>query len=292
MSERGGEPGEFEGGKRRSFEARRRARRIRRVLLVLAALVVVSIASVAAYTFSKTFSSSAEVRPNPPVESTSETTKQSKSSGSTGGGRTDPASTPPPKKSCDGFRVLVDRNNPLPSTYAPQDLGSLLAGNVPTTGEDMLLRAGAIPPLARMSVNAAADGEELVVISAYRSYADQRSTFAYYSSIYGPGDVEMVSAPPGQSQHQLGTTVDFSNAQVGYELLPAFGDTSASRWLEKKAWKYGYVNTYPEGEESGTGRQYESWEYRYVGPDTAREIHDKKISLRIFLKDEGFPPRC
>ncbi len=207
--------------------------------------------------------------------------------------QSDPApSLPPPEESCDDLRVLVGKNHGLPPDYQPENLSSLRAYGVPAYGGDpLLLRRNAIEPLEGLVSAAASDGQELLVLSAYRSYAKQRQNFAHFTGVYGE-DAEEVSAPPGQSQHQLGTTVDFTNAEVNYELLPAFGETSASKWLEGNAWKHGFIITYPNDDKSGTGRQWEPWEYRYVGADLAKRIHESGLSLRKFLTEEGVRPLC
>jgi D-alanyl-D-alanine carboxypeptidase len=127
------------------------------------------------------------------------------------------ASLPPPEESCDDLRVLVDRSHSLPPDYYPEDLAPLWACGVPTLGSgEMLLRREAAKHLGHLVEDAAADGEELVVASAYRSYAHQRVSHARLASIYGTG-AEAMSATPGHSQHQLGTAVDFTNAAAGYE---------------------------------------------------------------------------
>ncbi|MDX5892962.1 M15 family metallopeptidase [Rubrobacter radiotolerans] len=195
----------------------------------------------------------------------------------------------PVAQSCDSLEVLVDPRHALPPDYSPTDLVYIVGYGVPTVGGDMLLREEATGKLAELMQRAGADGEELLVASAYRSYSEQQQTFAHFQGIYGP-EVEYVSAPPGQSQHQLGTTVDFTNSEVGYQLLPAFSETNASRWLERNAWRYGFINTYPAEDISGTGRQAEAWEYRYVGKETAREIHESDLGLREYLAQNGLAP--
>lgn len=198
---------------------------------------------------------------------------------------------PPPEESCDDPRVLVGKENALPPDYQPDDLASLTARGVPTYGGEQLVRRAAMKPLAELISAANSDGQELLVLSAFRSYTEQKQNFAHFTGIYGD-DAEIVSAPPGQSQHQLGTTVDFTNAEVNYELLPAFGKTSASKWLEDNAWKHGFIITYPKGDKQGTGRQHEPWEYRYVGEKLAERIHESDLSLREFLTEEGVRPLC
>jgi zinc D-Ala-D-Ala carboxypeptidase len=199
---------------------------------------------------------------------------------------------PAPEESCDDLRVLVDRSHTLPPDYAPDDLVSLSEYRVPTLGGgEMLLRREAAGHLRRLVKGAAADGEELVVASAYRSYAHQQASYARLTSIYGTEAGEM-SATPGHSQHQLGTAVDFTNAAAGYEIWDYFGDTSAYSWLKDHAREYGFVLAYPSGKEAETGYQWEPWHYRYVGTKNADRLEESGLSLQEFLTREGVLPRC
>ena len=56
----------------------------------------------------------------------------------------------------------------------------------------------------------------LSVASAYRSYNEQASLKSGYKVIYGSG-ANQFSADQGYSEHQLGTTVDFTTEKVGGE---------------------------------------------------------------------------
>jgi D-alanyl-D-alanine carboxypeptidase len=199
---------------------------------------------------------------------------------------------PAPEESCDDLRVLVDRSHTLPPDYAPDDLATLSDYRVPTLGNgEMLLRREAAGHLRRLVKAAAADGEELVVASAYRSYADQQTSFARLTSIYGTEAGE-VSARPGHSHHQLGTAVDFTNAAASYEIWRYFGDTSAYWWLTDHAKEYGFVLAYPRGKVAKTGYQWEPWHYRYVGTKNAERLEASGLSLQEFLAREGVLPRC
>lgn len=201
------------------------------------------------------------------------------------------SSLPAPGESCDDLRVLVDRAHPLPPDYAPEDLVPLWIYGVPTLGSDVLLRHEAAEHLGRLVSAAAADGEELVVASAYRSYADQQVSYARLTSIYGTNAGEM-SAYPGHSQHQLGTAVDFTNAAASYEIWRPFGNTSASRWLREHAPEYGFVLAYPHDRETETGYRWEPWHYRYVGAKNAKRLEEGGLSLQEFLARKGVLPRC
>lgn len=199
---------------------------------------------------------------------------------------------PEPEDSCDALRVLVDGDRPLPRYYVPRGLVRLGRYGVPSLERNERLRREAAGHLRRLVNAAEADGEELVVASAYRSYAEQRRTFAPYVAKYGKR-ASNVSAPPGQSQHQLGTAVDFTNADADYGLVPSsFGKTSASRWLVDHAPEYGFVLAYPRGDTYETGVQWEPWHYRYVGVENAKRLQRSGTGLQAFLVREGVRPRC
>ena len=192
---------------------------------------------------------------------------------------------------CNDPLVLVDREHGLPVDYAPDDLVSLRDLGVPILGRDALLRREAAGNLERLVASAAAVGEELTVTSAYRSYEDQRLSYARLVSIYGRG-ADKTSAPPGHSQHQLGTAVDFTNAAVGYEVRRNFGRTSASVWLQEHAHEHGFVLAYPRGGGADTGFHWEPWHYRYVGAENARRVRESPLDLQGYLVQEGVLPSC
>ena len=188
--------------------------------------------------------------------------------------------------------MLVDREHALPASYAPRDLVPLRAYGVPVLDPGLLLRREAARSLALLVRAAAAEGHELVVASAYRSYAEQRAAHARWASYYGDENAGGLSALPGHSQHQLGTAVDFTNAAANYEVWQGFGRTAASRWLERNAPRYGFVLAYPRGKQEETGYAWESWHYRYIGEPAARRLQSSGLSLQEFLVREGVLPRC
>lgn len=202
--------------------------------------------------------------------------------------------TPEPKdapSTCGDLQVLVGRSHPLPPDYAPGDLVPLPDHGVPTLGgRDLMLRREAAEHLGSLSEAAAADGQELVVASAFRSYTDQQVTYERLESIYGSG-ADAMSAAPGHSQHQLGTAVDFTNAAAAYQVQQSFGSTSAAGWLYEHATAYGFVLAYPPGED-GTAYDFEPWHYRYVGVDNARRLEESGLTPQKFLVREGILPEC
>ena len=199
---------------------------------------------------------------------------------------------PGPATTCDDVSVLVDRSHSLSPDYVPKALVPLQDYRVPTLGSDVLrLRREAAENLGHLVEGATADGEELVVASAYRSYEEQQLSHERLMSVFG-ADADGMSAAPGHSQHQLGTAVDFTNAAAGYQVWMPFAQTSAYGWLEHHAWEYGFVLAYPRGKEKQTGYRWEPWHYRYVGVQYARRLVESDLSLQEFLESTGTTPHC
>ncbi len=112
---------------------------------------------------------------------------------------------------------------------------------------------------------------DLRVVSAYRSFGEQATLKTGYQVVYGSG-ANQFSADQGYSEHQLGTTIDFSTAATngaldGFELTPAY------QWLLDNAYKYGFVLSYPPG---NAYYQFEPWHWRFVGIDLADDLRDDK----------------
>lgn len=193
--------------------------------------------------------------------------------------------------SCDDLLVLVDKATPLPRYYVPRDLVSLRSCGISTLWQDILLRQEAAEQLTWLVSAAAEASEELVVLSAYRSFEDQRGIFSDVSVAYGK-DADRWCARPGHSQHQLGTAVDFTNEVIDYALGWSFAGTSAGQWLLQHAGEYGFVLAYPEGGEAETGYQWEPWHYRYIGVENTQRLRASGLSLQAFLLRKGVLPRA
>lgn len=195
-------------------------------------------------------------------------------------------------RSGDDLLVLVNKEYQLPSTYAPTDLVSICS-NVTNlrcaNGVNFLARTILISDLQEMVTAATADGMDLSIRSAYRSYATQQTTYNYWLSVNGGnvGATDQISARPGHSQHQLGTTLDFSSGEINDGLGGTFASTQASKWLADNAWEYGFVIGYPAGYESVTGYMYESWHYRYIGKANAQEMVNSGMILELYLRSKN-----
>ena len=164
--------------------------------------------------------------------------------------------------------VVVNKRRPLtPLDYAPADLRR---PDVATpTGFD-LLRPDAARAVEEMFAAAAADGVGLAMVSGYRSFADQESTYAYWVGQYGgPAGADTVSARPGYSEHQTGLAFDIAQADGACTLVLCFRDTPAGQWAAANAADFGFILRYPLGFHEITGFSAESWHFRYVGEDVS-----------------------
>lgn len=163
--------------------------------------------------------------------------------------------------------VVVNKKYQLSAQYIPADLVPLsdynLAG-LRVVG-NFYLREIVIEPLQRLGKAAETDGIDLSVVSAYRSYQTQQSTYNYWLQYNGGNQslADQVSARAGHSEHQLGTTVDFSTNEAGDRVGEQFNTTAAAKWLANNAEKFGFELSYPKGKEEETGYAYEAWHYRY-----------------------------
>jgi D-alanyl-D-alanine carboxypeptidase len=55
------------------------------------------------------------------------------------------------------------------------------------------------------------------------------------------------------------------------------------KWLQKNAWKYGFILRYPKDKTEITGIKYEPWHFRYVGLPHSAIINEKGIVLEQYL---------
>ena len=176
-------------------------------------------------------------------------------------------------------KTLLDTNLRVKRAYKPWDLVSVSRADIPGTGK---VRKIIIRDLRALAAAARKAGKPLAVRSAYRSYDYQKRLFDSYVRTYGLDKARKFSARPGHSEHQLGTTVDFTVAP-SVPLTTRFGDTPSGKWLARNGWKYGFIMSYPEGKRSASCYGYEPWHWRYFGRDLARKIHESGQVPRLYL---------
>jgi len=166
---------------------------------------------------------------------------------------------------CDNcWLAPVGKKYYLPSTYSPKVVATNLTGGGLVTPETR----GALTELFNL---ANSQGISINITSSYRSYSTQVKLFESYvvaemknglSRDEAEKKANTYSSKAGFSEHQLGTTLDLRGVGV-------------SAFLEKNAYKFGFVVSYPYNCQSVTGYIYEPWHVRYIGKDLALELYKR-----------------
>ena len=187
----------------------------------------------------------------------------------------------------DHAELLLDTTYRLPETPDPPDLVSVRGAGFDS---DHRVRAVLVDDLRALRTAAEAAGVALAVQSAYRSFAYQRQVFDGWVARLGEAQALRVSARPGHSEHQLGTAIDFrSRGGAAPWDVDDWGRTPEGAWLLAQAHQFGFVLSYPAGEEARTCYDYEPWHYRWVGREPAAQVHAAGVPLRVWLWRQGPP---
>jgi D-alanyl-D-alanine carboxypeptidase len=153
-------------------------------------------------------------------------------------------------------------------------------------GYEIRLREVAAKNYLSMEAAAKADGVDLVVISGFRTIAEQQQLFFDISKQRNqtPAQRAKVSAPPGHSEHHTGYAIDIGDANVASaNLSTSFEKTAAFQWLQNNAAKYGFELSFPMNNSQGV--MYEPWHWRFVGDDDSlRTFYKKQNRSSSFIK--------
>ena len=176
---------------------------------------------------------------------------------------------------------MVNKENALNSDYEPNDLVKV---NVESTKDNIYMSEIAAENLENMFKAAKEDGINLYIVSGYRSSSYQNNL--YYSSLKRRGReyTEKYIAKASQSEHQTGLAADISSESIGYKLISAFEHTEEGRWLDKNAYKYGFILRYKKDRIEDTGYGFEPWHFRYVGKEIAKYIYENNLILEDLYK--------
>ena len=159
----------------------------------------------------------------------------------------------------------------LSENYAPAKLTNINPEYLYEKDRRQQIYEKVLPYLSDLLIDAKANDVPIKIVSAYRSFGTQSSLKSNYKVIYGSGTANRFSADQGYSEHQLGTTVDLTTPELGSNYTK-FGTTDAYDWLNKNAYRYGFILSYPKG---NSYYQFEPWHWRFVGVALARTLHNE-----------------
>ena len=158
----------------------------------------------------------------------------------------------------------------LNENYIPSSLATITPEYLYTKNRALSIHSGVLPELTQLLNEASSSNESLLVVSAYRSFGQQANLKSHYLMTYGRG-ANRFSAEQGYSEHQLGTTVDFTIPALGASFM-RIESTSAFVWLTQNAHRFGFVLSYPKNNDY---YQYEPWHWRFVGVTLASKLHEE-----------------
>ena len=167
--------------------------------------------------------------------------------------------------------MLVNKFYTL-NTYSPEDLIEI---DLYYAFDDVFIREIALESFESLCDAAKNNDITLVASLGYRSYQEQENTYSNYRSYFGTREADNTVARPGHSEHQTGLALEIEPYGVDYEDAT---ETKEYKWLIKNAYKYGFIQRYPEGKEDITGYEFEPWHYRYVGTDVSVKLYREKIT--------------
>lgn len=174
-----------------------------------------------------------------------------------------------------GDLLLVNKQYPVHEDSVKSDIVTL------SDQKDLIQGYGLLDNSIRLSESVAhtfnkmikaaeKDGvNHFLISSGYRDFEEQEQLYEEKGSDY--------ALPAQYSEHNLGLSLDIGSSQS--EMSKA----AEGKWLEKNAWKYGFILRYPKDKTEITGIKYEPWHFRYVGLPHSAIIHEKGIVLEQYL---------
>ncbi len=171
-------------------------------------------------------------------------------------------------------KYLSDKHVLQNRKYEPADLVLIDAEHVVIKAWRPYLRQAAATAFDEMAESFYQEmGEEMYVLSAYRTYQDQ-------ARLVDDGCSNTRCAKIWASEHQLGLAVDIHVATKNW--YTHFSSGYLDR-MNENAHKYGFINTYRKWPKID-GKMKEIWHWRYVWVPFATELHEKDMSFGEWVK--------
>lgn len=148
--------------------------------------------------------------------------------------------------------------------YSKFDMGTAPHTKITDGASTFELQTDAANAYMEMANAAKAAGITLKLNSAYRSNTDQKKEWDAKVAenqknglSTDPDEISKTVAPEGHSEHSTGYAVDFDLSPNGKY------DKPTDDWLKANAARYGFVNSFTEGNSQGVNP--EAWHWRFEG---------------------------
>lgn len=185
--------------------------------------------------------------------------------------------------------ALINADNPLPEDYDSRIREHLVEIDPQYRNNNYVtqIHEDVYPYITAMVANAQKDGVDLRVWSPFRSYAIQKDLFQKQVNKWGGDEAKAASivARPGTSEHNTGFCADFNTSNDWFE------NTKMFSWMKENAEDYGFILRYPKDKTDETGVIYESWHWRFVGINAAKEINKMGVTLEKYVELKGLEPQ-
>jgi zinc D-Ala-D-Ala carboxypeptidase len=174
-----------------------------------------------------------------------------------------------------GDLILVNNHYPVKREGVKSDIVNVFTHKDLTKGygladNNIKLSEKVAHEFSKMINAAKQDGvDHFIINSGFRGFDEQSSLFLEMGEDY--------ALPAGYSEHNLGLSLDAGSTEDDMYEAPE------GEWIEKNAWKYGFILRYPKDKTEVTGIQYEPWHIRYVGLPHSAIMEEKNFALEEYL---------
>lgn len=174
-----------------------------------------------------------------------------------------------------GNLLLVNNEYPVHQESMKSDVVNLFKHKELTKGYGLLdteihLSKDVAQKFSEMIDAAKKEGiRHFLISSGYRNFEEQSELYRKVGNKY--------ALPAGHSEHNLGLSLDVGSTQMKMNEAPE------GKWIEKNAWKYGFILRYPKDKVDVTGIRYEPWHIRYVGLPHSAIMREKNFALEEYL---------
>lgn len=178
------------------------------------------------------------------------------------------------------YLVLVNKNNP----FKDNNLFNIVNCNS-LYAKDRCLEEKTYASFQKFKDFLKKHNVQIEIESGYRSLAYQQKVWDECVFQKGLEHTKKYVAKPGYSEHQTGLAVDICLYDDGrFYIEHELKKLKVLKLIKENAYKFGFIERYPENKEKITGYKYEPWHLRYIDDvNIAKFIKDNNLCLEEYL---------